>query len=381
MAFHYVRKLAGSIFALLSILSAARAQTWTSVGNPGFSTGEVTYPSIAIDANGNPYVAYVGYVNGNKATVMEYNGSTWLPTGTTGFSAGQINYISMAMDANGVPYVVYQDGVNGAKATVMKDSSSIWVAVGSTAFSPAKVGFTSTSIVIDASGTPYIAYFDAASDQVAVMKYNGTAWVTLFTTPDLTSTFSIAVDGTGTPYLAYADSINSYKATVIKYNGTSWVMVGSAGFSTIIANANEQDYLSIAIDGAGTPYLAYTDDISSKAFVMKFNGSSWVTVGSAGVSTGAASATSIAIDANEVPYIAYTDGANADKATVMKYDGTNWVTVGNANFTLGGAYYTRLAISDTTLYVSYQDANNNNKATVMKYVLPLSVNTVNNLRK
>jgi hypothetical protein len=35
--------------------------------------------------------------------------------------------------------------------------------------------------------------------------------------------------------------------------------------------------------------------------------------------------------------VAYADLANGSKATVKKFDGTNWVTVGTADFSDSGA--------------------------------------------
>ena len=68
----------------------------------------------------------------------------------------------------------------------------------------------------------------------------------------------------------------------MKYNGSSWIMVGSPGFS-----AGEVFFTTIAINTSGTPYVAYQDvGNSNKATVMKFNGSSWVNVGSPGFSAG-----------------------------------------------------------------------------------------------
>ena len=79
---------------------------------------------------------------------------------------------------------------------------------------------------------------------------------------------SIAIDSSGTPYVVYQDSGHSNKATVMKYNGSSWVNVGSAGFS-----ADGVEYTSIAIDSSGKPYVVYYDwDNSGKATVMKYNG-------------------------------------------------------------------------------------------------------------
>ncbi len=47
---------------------------------------------------------------------------------------------------------------------------------------------------------------------------------------------SLVLDASGTPYVAYFDFANSYKATVMKYTGTAWVLVGTAGFSAVEAH-------------------------------------------------------------------------------------------------------------------------------------------------
>ncbi|MDD3284980.1 MAG: hypothetical protein PHZ07_05290, partial [Patescibacteria group bacterium] len=151
----------------------------------------------------------------------------------------------------------------------------------------------------------------------------------------------------------------------MKYNGSEWENVGSAGFSagTVITP-------TLAIDSSGTPYVAYRDvENSSKATVMKYNGSSWENVGSAGFSAGTVIDTSLAIDSSGTPYVAYGDGGNSDKATVMKYNGSEWENVGSAGFSAGTANYTSLVFpsASTTPYVAYSDGGNSNKATVMKY--------------
>ena len=104
-----------------------------------------------------------------------------------------------------------------------------------------------------------------------------------------------------------------------------WETVGSAGFS-----AGAASYTSLALDGAGTPYVAYRDGGNSdKATVMKFNGTNWDNVGSPGFSLGTASYTSLAFDGSGTPYVAYQDGDNSNKVTVMKFNGENWEKVGS----------------------------------------------------
>jgi hypothetical protein len=165
--------------------------------------------------------------------------------------------------------------------------------------------------------------------------------------------------------VAYLDNGNSLKATVMKFNGTSWITVGSVGFS-----AGEALYTSLALDGSGTPYVAFEDAGNSfKATVMKFNGSSWVTVGTAGFSAGMAQYTSLGLDGSGVPYVAYKDAGNSYKATVMKFDGSGWVTVGAAGFSAGAANFTSLALDGSrNPYVAYQDGGNSYKATIMNFV-------------
>ncbi len=168
----------------------------------------------------------------------------------------------------------------------------------------------------------------------------------------------------GTPYLAYSDGGNSGKTTVMKYSGTSWGLVGSAGFS-----AGTAIYESLAFSPDGTPYVAYQDGgNSTKATVMKYSGTSWVLVGSAGFSAGAAYNTSLSFSPDGTPYVAYQDSGNGNYATVMKYNGTSWVLVGSAGFSAGQSQFESLAFSpDGTPYVAYRDLSNGLHETVMKY--------------
>jgi len=53
---------------------------------------------------------------------------------------------------------------------------------------------------------------------------------------------------------------------------------------------------------------------------MMFNGTAWENVGTAGFSSGAAVFTSLALDGNGTPNVAFRDDAISRKATVMKFD-------------------------------------------------------------
>jgi hypothetical protein len=96
--------------------------TWSYVGSPGFSAGRAAYTSLALDSSDTPYVAFQeeGYAsNVSKATVMTFDGSNWVNVGSPGFSAGVEYYTSLALDSSDTPYVAYEDGGFADKATVM----------------------------------------------------------------------------------------------------------------------------------------------------------------------------------------------------------------------------------------------------------------------
>jgi len=94
-------------------------ESWDIVGILGFSAGTSTDISLAIDSNNTPYVAYRDGGTSNAATVMKYSTTTyvWINVGTPGFSAGEASYTSLAIDSNNVPYVAYRDSAEGNKAT------------------------------------------------------------------------------------------------------------------------------------------------------------------------------------------------------------------------------------------------------------------------
>jgi hypothetical protein len=176
---------------------------------------------------------------------------------------------------------------------------------------------------------------------------------------------SIAFSPSGQPYVAFGDSEKNNKATVMRFNDTSWVTVGSADFS-----AGWTTDISLAFNPIdGQPYVAYEDGGNSiKATVMKFNGNNWENVGKAGFSAGKAYYTSLAFDSTGQPYVAYEDGTNSFKATVMKFDGISWVNVGDAGFSANVASSTCLAINrQGEPYVAYRDQANNWGITVMRY--------------
>ncbi len=322
------------------------------------------------DGWGNPSVIQasctkpVGYVANNlDCNDASSNSTQWYTIGGGPVSTNQALWTTVAIDANNIPYVGYYDDYN--KGTVRSFTSS-WSAAGTALFTPSRT--THNDLAFDPSGVLHMVFQDDFGG-VSVMKYSGGSWSLVgprnFSLGQATYT-SIAFDAAGTPYVAFVDGYFTHtdKVSVMKYNGASWVVVGSYGFSPGTAN-----YTSLAIDGGGNPYVAFSDGNSSdRLTVMKYNGSAWNIVGSAGFSAQTASYCKMKLDASGVPYVVFSDGNVSNKSTVMKYNGSSWANVGSAGFSAGTASFTSIAITSTGHpIVVYKDGGNSDKATVMRF--------------
>lgn len=290
-------------------------------------------------------------------TFCTANAQQWNVLGKPDFSGAGAEAPTMVVNAAGTPYVAYKDAANGNAATVMANSGTGWAAVGAEGFSSTISSFV--SITLDKTGTPYVVYTNQnAGDAAQVMTYNG-SWslVGANYASDLLATFTdIAIDTAGDtinrPYIVYIDGKNYFKICVKRYFAGNWEYVGAPDFSV-----SEADYCHIKISRTGVPYVVFQDAYSNyKATVMTFNGTQWVNLGSQGFSAGTATYTDIVLDTNDIPYVVYSDGAHKGKATVMKYSEGNWVNVGTAGFSDTNANFTTIAIGANNLpYVAFAD--------------------------
>jgi len=290
---------------------------WETVGNEGFTNGWVHYLSLKTDPAGTVYLAFNDVEITGKASVMYWNGSEWDYLGSPDFSAGDADFVDMAIDKHGTPYVVYRDYAYDEKCTVKKFDGTDWVNVGLPGFSsPGPY----QSIAIDSSGAPYVSFQDAHhSFRATVMKFNGFAWEIVgipgFSMGAALYT-SMAIDKNNVPHVAFQDNGYSGKAKVMKFDGTNWVNVGTPGLTPY---PNLETRLDFTPDNV--PILAYKNgnDIGSQIAVERFRNGTWEIMGSVGISQGQADFISMALDSVGIPYLTYRDGYYFNKASVKKY--------------------------------------------------------------
>ena len=336
-------------------ITAVFIKTWHAVGNIGFSDGAVIALSLHV-YNGTPYVAYRDLANNDKMTVKRFDGANWEAVGDLGFSSEIPYYISLFVSSEGTPYVAYK-GCTNYKATVMKYDGANWVNVGAPNF-PVTSEVTSISnhisLYISSNGTPYVVfgvnspYF--SSPRLSVNKYDGANWVTVGTTEYSAGAPSIYIYN-DTPYVFGGE-------VLLKYNGSSWEAFFGLGDRTA-ANGKSLSVYN------GNSYVAYT--YAGPAYVSKYNGSNWTTVGNGSCSDwGDADYLDLFVY-DDVPYVAYRDYSKSLKATVMTFNGSAWVPVGQKGISSGEAQNISLYMYNGTPYVAYSDLGNGHKATVMKY--------------
>lgn len=337
---------------------------------PGYS--KATSSSVVKDTAGRYFVASIDLDNFSCPVVHMYNGTTWKKLGSI-FNTGGCQNVKIAVDAAGTPYVAFRDGNNGSKLTVLKYTAGIWSYVGG---SPGiSVGAVwSLDIKVDSNGFPIVAY-EEQSSQASVKKFDGTSWNyigTQYISPAYATYVSLALNSADVPYVAYSDGIGwpSLNATVKRFDGANWVLVGPQQFS-----ASQADYIDLEFDKNNNLFIAYSDHFYSAAItVKKFNSTNWVNVGPAGFTGSQSKFITLDFDTLGVPYIAfqlYTPSASSlFKANVVKYNGSLWVNVGPSSGVISekNADYTSILIDENNLpLVAYIDENRHSKVAVKKF--------------
>ncbi len=350
---------------------------WTALGpDTGFSAKKASYISLNVLNPGNVYVAYRDSASSNKGLAMEYKGGKWSGYGSaTGiFSKGPASYISLSTFSPNHTFVGYNDDSLGF-ANVMFDTNASkgWYQWGNANFSAGKTSFDCMSFINTSSPIPFLVYRDARVSGKATAMVSGTSpttnWGYAFPPEGISSNYAytptIAVDKTTRePVVAFVnqDTLNHERVRSMSFNGSAWNYIGG-NISTGRAKCPKM------LVNSDTDYVAYID-VAAGGYptLKKFNGTTWVGVGSATgqVAASKANYVSLAFDNNNIPYVAYDDGSNSGKLTVANLKAGVWTSLGT-NLSTGAATYISMAIYNTTVYAAFSDAGQSNKVEVEEY--------------
>lgn len=182
------------------------------------------------------------------------------------------------------------------------------------------------AVTTDSNNNPVLAHKNTNSG-LSVKRWLNSSWQTMGGQLNATNTevsgFSgaaIAKNG-NTPIVAYSEqTATTYKIYVKRWNGSSWTSYGAGAALNI--NAAKYAYKpSLAVDSAGNPVVAWTENVDSlttKVFVKRWNGSSWDTLGSSGLFH--ASQAQLAVGDDGKPVLAYLKCVSGDDFNCTNQD-------------------------------------------------------------
>lgn len=252
----------------------AHAQTWSYVGQKGFTAGPA-YASKILVKNDTTYVAFIGVVYTppfhSNIRVMYFDGTNWQPYGPNVTNDTSFQYImDFKTNSSGEFYIAYADKFAGNKVSVKKLDGTNWVYVGNQGFSP---NATENKVAMDIyNDTPYVAIMEKITNfqqDVIVMKFDGANWVSVGS--NKVSTSAILYDlkvVNGVPYVAYQ---SSGKFHLAYFDGTNWVKVnnGPLYYGTLNSVGYNLDSYG---DTLYIPFhVEYLNNITRTFFLARYN--------------------------------------------------------------------------------------------------------------
>jgi hypothetical protein len=280
-------------------------------------------------------------------------------------------------DGNGVPVVVWQEYAAGdTEIYVSRWDGQAWVEAGTGAATGGGIsnntGASSApaaTAVLDPHGSLIVAWADdsTGNNEIYVRRGKDLLWqeygagsasdggVSNNTTTSLYPAMAVGTDGN--PIVAWSDYAGgNYETYVKRWNGSAWVEMGagSASGGGISGNTGSSSYPAIAIGTDGNPIITWHDSSGgdNEIYVKRWNGSSWVQIGTGSASGGGISNNNydsvypaIAIGPDGNPIITWADKSSGPGGTSGDYEiyarrwdptSSSWVEIGTGSATEGG---------------------------------------------
>ena len=298
--------------------------TWGNVGDvAGISPGKVEDPDIAFDDEGILYLGYKDYFNADqRSSVQKYINDAWEVVGAERFTPMKADKHSFTVGENNQPIVALSiqttPGFTRRALYVTNYINGTW-----TNTTPP----TTNPLLIDCyvfkglDGKSYLAILDRSSN-VSMFKLVGGVWqqvgpVGFRATDGLPGYTSVigAADVNGNVYIGFQTVSGGKRLNrIMKFNGTNWIELGSAG------NSQDQDELyALAIAPDGQLYFAFGD--TNGVYVRSFNSSinNWNTARM--VFSGKVNSLDLKVSSDGIPYLALSATVDG-RISVYKYTTT-----------------------------------------------------------
>jgi len=272
-------------------------------------------------------------------------------------SAGDSELPSVCLDSSGNPNLVWEDNSSGNyDIYYLKWNGTEWVDAdgsgqGSVNISNNIGSSKYSSICLDSSGKPHIAWYDysTGNDEIYYLWWNGAAWVDAdgsgqgsinISTNSSGSLYpSLRLDSAGNPHIAWKNYHvpgSNYEIYYLWWNGAAWVDADGSGQESINISSNTgySGFPSLRLDSSGNPHIAWWDHSSGKydIYYLKWNGTEWVDAdgsgrGSVNISdSGENRNPSLYLDNSGNPHIAWDHYVSGNyEIYYLKWNGAEWV--------------------------------------------------------
>ncbi len=296
-------------------------------------------PSIDV-YNDTPYLAWQEEDNSTgklQICVSYYDGVQWLPLSTSlNIDPNYDAQSPVIRLANGVPYVVWSENNSTGRYQiyVKKYNGVNWESVGgSLNVNPAKAAIT-PDIAFDGT-TPYVIFSEQTfNHQIMVKHFNGSTWVQdggyLNNNADNNADWPTIETHSGTPYAAWSEWIGTRTQAFVKsFDGNAWINVGSGNvMMDLDHNSGGIELTFIGNELFATWDESNTIDNRGQIYVKKYNGISWVQVGTGPLNyqTSNIAVASDIIGAGTTPYVAWHEYMGNGQYVFIKYfNGSDWM--------------------------------------------------------
>jgi Bacterial Ig-like domain len=352
-------------------LSGAGTWAWDApafvpIGDPlvGVNgTSRATQPAMALDANGNPVVAFMDSLDGTNPRVFvnRWDGSRWQAlggalSGTPGDTRGT-SAPSLVVDASGRPVVAWMQSESVTEVAyrtfVWRWDGTNWKDLGNSTVSPAKNSnyLVKPSMAINKEGEPIIASIITkgqpdqlglldAYQSIDIFSANLNNWANLSDTLTGYNGFQFASSSNNTIFstssstpIHFSDAVLPKTVFVNQLIGRNWSAIGN------FPKGLQTNSSFIAIDSKGIPIVVWCSDLfpSTKSVnlqVSSWSGSVWQNFGDAFSGrpgkTGGINPV-LAIDANDNPVAAWlepqqivVDGKKVYEVFLTRWNGSSW---------------------------------------------------------
>lgn len=215
-------------------------------------------------------------------------------------------------------------------------------------------------LVESPDGSIYMAHRDFQTGKANVRKYSNNTWSwvgdSIFT-PSGIAKLKLAVGTDNLPVIAFQDVGRNSQLSVMKFNGTSWDTVGTRGFSNF-TGAGE---IGLAVKG-NQIFAAYQQYNQIKVWYWNSTQSTWATVSNTGIaSTGFPGGCELSVIGNNL-YVGYRDNNGRN---VVRYTGANnpsssslWTSLGST-FNSSVSNYIRIVPILGRVMVTNKKSSNN----------------------